>query len=103
MHSYRVVESCVDGSRLALHCHMGRYHVVRTLNEMPVQGVVLKGDRPHLGFGILLCASSGAVLRVIFESINDTDLSYGGRWMQNTSPNLQVSTFGALTENIWIG
>jgi hypothetical protein len=31
----------------------------------------LVGDKPHLGFGILRCAASGAMFRVMFETINE--------------------------------
>ena len=80
MYRYHVVERRADQNRLALRCHMGRYHVARALNVMPSEAVALNGDKPHLGFGILLCAASGTVFRVIFESINHAQLSWAPGW-----------------------
>jgi hypothetical protein len=70
MHEYRVIDSTTDKKRCVLKCHTGRYHVARMLNFMPPAETSLRGHKPHLGFDILLCAASGAVFRVIFESIN---------------------------------
>lgn len=86
MNPYRVVESRPDEKRLALRSsNSGRYHLVRVLNALPAEGVTLHGDRPHLGFGLLLCKRSGEVYRVIFESINSHDLGFDLGWMQPTS------------------
>ena len=71
MHQYRVVGRLEGSNRWALKCSNGRFHLARALNGAPASGTLLRGDKPHLGFGILLCAMSGAIFRVIFESIND--------------------------------
>ena len=75
MHKYRVIEQWADESRLALKCSKGRYYLARALSMAPPPaGVVLEGAKPHLGFDLLLCPTSGAVFRVIFESIGNTEL-----------------------------
>jgi hypothetical protein len=71
MHKYRVLERWAESGLCALRCSMGRYHVVRALSVTPPASACLSGDRPHLGFGILRCPTSGAIYRVIFESINE--------------------------------
>lgn len=77
MHSYRVVERWDERSLFALRCSRGRYHVARALNALPARDADLTGDKPHLGFGVLVCVGSGAVFRVIFDSINDTQVAPG--------------------------
>ena len=72
MHRYRVVERWDESDLCALQCHTGQYHVARSLNAMPPLHAALDGTKPHLGFCLLVCAASGAIFRVIFESINDT-------------------------------
>ena len=74
MYQYRLVECWADGTRCVLRCDRGRYHASRSLNAVPPVDVPLRGDRPHLGFGILVCARSGAIFRMIFESINEAQL-----------------------------
>jgi hypothetical protein len=76
MHQYRVVERWTKEDLCALRCGTGRYHVARALKVVPPMEGVLVGDKPRLGFGILRCASSGAIFRVIFESINDPQLRF---------------------------
>jgi hypothetical protein len=71
MHQYRVIDRCTKERLCALHCSMGQYHLARALHVMPPVEVSLSGAEPQLGFGILLCNASGAIFRVIFESIND--------------------------------
>ena len=44
MHKYRVVERWADESRVALQCHMGRYHVALALNGMPPAAGTLHGQ-----------------------------------------------------------
>jgi hypothetical protein len=73
MHEYRVVERWVAQERYALQCHKGRYHLARALNAMPPVAVLLHSTPPRIGFGVLLNAASGAMFRVIFESVNDED------------------------------
>ncbi len=82
MHKYRVVQCDAGERRLALQCGSGRFHVTRALNALPAPGAILNGDKPHLGFGILLCPKSGAVFRVIFESIDNADLAVASGWAQ---------------------
>jgi hypothetical protein len=71
MHEYRVVERWTEEGLCVLRCASGRYHVARALNFMPAQEAPLNGDKPRLGFSILVCPASGAIFRLIFESIND--------------------------------
>lgn len=75
VHRYHVVELEAEKGMCELQSSTGGYHLARTLGQMPALNAVVHGDRPHLGFGILVCASSGAVFRVIFESINDARLA----------------------------
>ena len=49
--------------------------MARALNSLPPVDAVLNGDKPHLGFGILVCTASSAMFRVIFESINEGALA----------------------------
>jgi hypothetical protein len=71
MHEYRVVERWSDQVLCALRCSSGRYHLARALHFMPPENAPLHGDKPRLGFGILLCPTSGQIFRIIFESIDD--------------------------------
>jgi hypothetical protein len=71
MHKYRVVELYAEKGLCALQCSLGRYHLIRALGHMPGMGLRLVGDKPHLGFGILRCAETGAMFRVMFETINE--------------------------------
>ena len=84
MHNYRVVERWVVDSRVALQCHMGRYHVALALNGMPPAAGTLHGQKPHSGFIVLLCTISGAMFRMIFESINQAELFSGSNGFQST-------------------
>jgi hypothetical protein len=72
-----VIERWAERSRCALLCSNGRYHVARVLNGMPGVSAPLHGDRPHLGFGVLVCGASGMLFRVIFESINEAQPALG--------------------------
>ena len=74
MYQYCIVECWADGIRCVLRCNRGRYHAARTLNAVPPVDLPLRGDRPHLGFGILVCVRTGAIFRMIFESINEAQL-----------------------------
>jgi hypothetical protein len=71
MHRYQVVERWPEEDRCALRCSRGRLHLVRALKLIPPVGTTLFGDKPHLGFGMLECARSATIYRVIFESINE--------------------------------
>lgn len=74
MHKYRVAERWPDESRLTLQCGAGRYHVARVISLLPEVDETLEGAKPHLGFGILVCQTSGAMYRLIFEVINKIEL-----------------------------
>ena len=76
MPTYRVVERLPKRSLCALQCSAGHYHMIRALSILPALDAVLHGGRPNLGFDILVCAAgSGAIFRVIFESINELQLA----------------------------
>ena len=68
MHKYRVVAVWAESHRLVLRCSAGRYHLIRALGLLPKEDETLHGDSPHLGFGVLLSTTPGAMFRVIFES-----------------------------------
>ena len=70
MHRYHVVDLEAEDGMCVLQSSASLYHVARPLGCKPALYAVLHGDKPHLGFGILVCKESGAVFRVIFESIN---------------------------------
>jgi hypothetical protein len=73
MHEYRIVASWSEKALCALRCRSGRYHLARALNLMPPKEAPLHGNRPRLGLSILVCPASGAIFRLIFESINDAE------------------------------
>jgi len=73
MHEYRVVERWKEEGLCVLRCSSGRYHVARALNFLPPEEAPLHGDKPRLGFSILVCPASGAIFRLIFESIDDAE------------------------------
>jgi hypothetical protein len=73
MREYRVVASWSEQALCALRCSSGRYHLARALNLMPPKEAPLHGNRPRLGLSVLLCPASGAIFRLIFESINDAE------------------------------
>lgn len=95
MYEYRVVERWADQGLCALQCNLGRYHLARALHFMPPEDVPLSGDKPRLGFGILQCTASGAIFRVIFESINDAQPSAGASRTQSGPLFLEWSSFAA--------
>lgn len=70
MHRYHVVDLEAEDGMCVLQSSASLYHVARPLGSKPALNAVLHGDKPHLGFGILVCKRSDAVFRVIFESIN---------------------------------
>ena len=76
MHKYRVTGRWPDQSRLVLQCAAGRYHLIRALKMLPGDGDILVGNKPHLGFGMLICPASDAIYRVIFESINQAHMEF---------------------------
>jgi hypothetical protein len=73
MHEYRVVERWTEEGLCVLRCTSGRYHVAQALNFMPPEEAPLHGDKPRLGFSILVCPASGTIFRLIFESVNDEE------------------------------
>jgi len=91
MHEYRVAQRSLDDGRLALVCNMGRCHLTRSLSEPPLVGAMLCGARPHLGFGLLLCVSSGDIFPVVFELIDCTQLEFAQHGMRKApQPTLRA-------------
>jgi hypothetical protein len=84
MHKYRVVDRCAEESRLTLQCDAGHYHLTRALSVFPPADATLEGAKPHLGFDLLLCPKSGAVFRVIFESIGNAEIPHAPTSMPGT-------------------
>lgn len=95
MHRYRVVEHHPESNLMGLRCQMGRYHLVRVLGGMPAPDAALLGDRPHLGFGMLSCAVSDRIFRVIFESINHAGSVPSPSWMQSAASASRTAATGA--------
>ena len=89
MHEYHVIERWPEEGLCALRCSSSRYHVARALHVMPPEEAHLHGDRPRLGFGILLCTTSGAIFRLIFESIDETESTPVTRRMPSQPPFTQ--------------
>ena len=98
MQSYRVVDHLADPGKLVVRCGQGRYHVARALNAIPPAHVPLVGAQIHLGFGILLCQASGAIFRVIFESINHPNPAFDAQGTPTgplSRPLASPATYGA--------
>jgi hypothetical protein len=74
MHKYRVVAGHCPPPGISLRGRNGRFHLARALNGPPAHGLLVGGDSPHLGFGLLVCEETEAVFRVIFEQINSLTL-----------------------------
>jgi len=92
MYQYRVIESWVDVNRYVFRCSSGRFHLARALNGVPPADVPLRGDKPHLGFAILVCARTGSIHRMIFESINEAQVaSVPGRAQNMPSASARAS------------
>jgi hypothetical protein len=89
MHKYRVIERWPEASLCALRCSSGRIHRARALNFLPPEAARLHGDKPHLGFGLLVCPASGAIYRLIFESINEAESALAARRMLSQPPVTQ--------------
>ena len=70
MHNYRVYDTSIDKSSIALSDDTARCHVGRITADAPPTGARLIGLPPQLGMCILLCVRSGRVFRVLFEIIN---------------------------------
>ena len=92
MHEYTVAQRSLDDGRLALVCNLGRCHLTRSLCTLPRVGALLSGAKPHLGFGLLLCVSSGDIFPVVFELINCGDLDFSqGASRHSPQPTLRAS------------
>jgi hypothetical protein len=93
MHEYRVVASWSEEALCALRCNSGRYHLARALNFMPPKEAPLHGDKPRLGFSILVCPGSAAIFRLIFESINNAEPAPVIQQMLRRPPVTQCNGF----------
>lgn len=69
MYLYRVYDACVEARKVALQDCSGRYHLARITADLPRLWEELQGERPALGFCLLL-SSSGHLFRAIFEVID---------------------------------
>jgi hypothetical protein len=70
MHRFIVASTQAFGCLIALCDSDGGFHVARTTaGTLPV-GTRLMGNRPALGFGLLLGESIDTVYRVTFESVH---------------------------------
>jgi hypothetical protein len=76
---YLVLGHSGDGARLALRDGAGCHHLARALNVPPPTGTTLNGTTPRMGFGLLVCGTTGQIYRVIFETINSTDARVDAR------------------------
>ncbi len=70
MHRYRVIDASATGQVVALSDSVGQRHIARALHHAPCVGSCLQGGAPGLGFRVLVCLSSGQLVRVIFELVN---------------------------------
>lgn len=95
MYKYRVVERRVEDSRMTLRCRRGQYHIARALGVLPLMEAALESDKPHLGFGLLLCSQSGTVYRVIFESIGHTAIHLTSRPLSGATRQPQSASRAA--------
>lgn len=96
MHHYRVIERWADESRVALQCHLGRYHVALALNGMPAAAGTLHGQKPYPGFVVLLGTGSGTMFRMIFESINQAELFSGPNGFQSAALGSRLASAGTM-------
>jgi len=69
--------------------------MARALSVLPVVNAALEGARPRLGFGILLCPQSGSIYRVIFESIDNTEMPLAPMAMSGAWHRSQGASCGA--------
>lgn len=97
MHYYRVMERWSSTGTCRLLCSRGRLHAVRVLSALPPLDARLRGDKPHLGFGLLQCVGSGATFRLIFESINEAGLAAQGD--STWRPEAALGSIGSRTPN----
>ena len=70
LHHFGVYEVCVGTSEVILCNGNGRFHVARVLGNLPSQGDIVYGEEPVLGFAVMLSATGGQVVRVIYRVIN---------------------------------
>ena len=73
MHKYRVVDLLANENRVEFRCQSGRHHFARALGVLPPANALLHGDKPHLGFGVLMCPQFNSMFRMIFESVNQIE------------------------------
>lgn len=73
--------------------------VQRQWDQLGRRGATLHGAKPQLGFGILQCPTSGAIFRVIFESISNTDRVFDPDGVSKTSRDPQDAGRGASGED----
>ena len=70
LHHFGVYEVCAGTSEIILCNGSGRFHVARVLGNLPRQGDIVYGEEPVLGFAVMLSATGGQVVRVIYRVIN---------------------------------
>jgi hypothetical protein len=69
--------------------------MARALNFLPPEAAALHGDKPHLGFGLLLCPASGLIYRLFFESINDAGYALATRRVPSQSRTTKTNGVSA--------
>lgn len=76
MQCYTVLDATplLTGQALCLRDLQGRYHVARTTAEVPAIGQRLSGSAPRIGFSMLVAVVTGQVFRVVFESLDCSQL-----------------------------
>ncbi len=94
MHKYRVVQRWAEENRMALRCSEGRCHLTLALRTFPLADALLEGARPHLGFDLLQCPKSGAIFRVIFESIGNSEMPLAPSAMPGATHRSQGASQG---------
>ena len=70
MHRFVVAGTQELGRLFALCDSDGHFHVARSNVDTPPVGVRLTGNKPALGFGLLLGESLDKVYRVTFEEVH---------------------------------
>ena len=95
MHEHRMIEHGPKEGLYALRCSSGRYRKVRALSSMPLEEAHLLKAEPGLGFGISVCSTSGAIYRLLFESVNHAEYARATRRMLSQPPVTQSNGFSA--------
>jgi hypothetical protein len=70
MHRYVVAGTQKSGQSITLCDSDGRFHIARASAGAPQFGTKLIGNRPTLGFGLLLGELLDDVYRVTFEAVH---------------------------------